>query len=107
LEGLLWAHTVFGNLKTWLCGTFHGVSPKHLQSYLDEFVFRFDRRWKEAELFPRVLHCAINAEPLTQKEVQEEVREEQELKEAKESDEKIHLEEENTHDPVEEAVELE
>ena len=64
LEGLPWAHTVFGNLKTWLRGTFHGVSPKHLQSYLDEFVFRFDRRWKETELFPRVLHCAIDAEPL-------------------------------------------
>jgi len=23
---------------------FHGVSQKHLQRYLDEFVFRFDRR---------------------------------------------------------------
>ena len=63
VDGLPWAHTVFGNLKTWLVGTFHGVSPKHLQRYLDEFVFRFDRRWKEAELFPRVLHCAIDAEP--------------------------------------------
>jgi hypothetical protein len=30
---------------------------------LDEFVFRFDRRWQEAELFPRVLQCAIGAEP--------------------------------------------
>jgi hypothetical protein len=28
-----------------------------------EFVFRFDRRWKEAELFPRVLHCAIDTDP--------------------------------------------
>ena len=63
LDGLPWAHTVFGNLKTWLRGTFHGVSPKHLQRYLDEFVFRFDRRWEEAELFPRVLHCAIDTVP--------------------------------------------
>jgi hypothetical protein len=63
VDGLPWAHTIFGNLKTWLVGTFHGVSPKHLQRYLDEFVFRFDRRWKEAELFPRVLHCAIDANP--------------------------------------------
>jgi hypothetical protein len=44
VDGLPWAHTVFGNLKTWLRRTFHGVSPKHLQCYLDEFVFRFDRR---------------------------------------------------------------
>jgi len=63
LDGLPWAHTVLGNLETWLRGTFHGVSPKHLQRSLDEFVFRFDRRWKEAELFPRVLHGAIDAEP--------------------------------------------
>jgi hypothetical protein len=47
---LPWAHTVFGNPKTWLTRTFHGVSPKHLQRYLDEFVFRFDRRWRETEL---------------------------------------------------------
>jgi len=25
-------HRVFGNLKTWLCGTHHGVDPKHLQA---------------------------------------------------------------------------
>ena len=63
IDGLPWAHTVFGILKTWLRGTFHGVSPKPLQRSLDEFVFRFDRRWQEAELFPRVLQCAIGAEP--------------------------------------------
>jgi hypothetical protein len=39
------------------------MRPKHLQRYLDEFVFRFDRRWKEAELFPRILHCAIDTKP--------------------------------------------
>lgn len=37
-------HRVFSNLKTWLNGTHHGVEPKYLQSYLDEFVFRFNRR---------------------------------------------------------------
>src|SRR5262249_38232394 len=47
LDGLPWAHTVFGNLKTWLRGTFHGVSPKHLQRSLDEFTYRLDRRWRE------------------------------------------------------------
>ena len=45
-EILPWAHTVFGNLKTWLRGTFHGVSGKHLQRYLDECAPR--RRGKEA-----------------------------------------------------------
>ncbi len=60
---LPWAHTVFGNLKTWLKGTFHGVSPKHLQRYLDEFTYRFDRRWKEDELAGFVLRRAAQAAP--------------------------------------------
>ena len=30
---------VFTNLKAWLRGTFHGVSQKHMQRYLDEFVW--------------------------------------------------------------------
>jgi transposase-like protein len=38
------AHRALSNLKTWLQGTHHGVSPKHLQVYLDEFVFQHNRR---------------------------------------------------------------
>ena len=56
---LPWAYTVFGNLETWLRGTFHGVSPKYLERYLDEFVFRINRRWKEKELFIRTLNRSI------------------------------------------------
>ena len=63
-DGLSWAHTIFGNLKTWLRGTFHGVSPKHLHRYLDEFVFRFNLRWQEDQLFAPVLRYAIGADPL-------------------------------------------
>lgn len=61
---LPWSHTVFGNLKTWLRGTFHGVSGKYLQLYLHEFVYRFDRRWREGELFGFVLNRAAHGEPL-------------------------------------------
>ena len=53
----------FGNLKTWLRGTFHGVSGKHLQHYLDEFTYRFDRRWSEGELFGFVLCRAARGQP--------------------------------------------
>ncbi len=63
-EILPWIHRVFGNLKTWLRGTFHGVSGKHLQRYLDEFVYRFNRRWREKELFGFVLNRAARGEPL-------------------------------------------
>ena len=37
-------HLVFANLKTWLIGIHHGVSHQHLQAYLNEFTFRFNRR---------------------------------------------------------------
>jgi transposase-like protein len=64
LDILPWAHTVFGNLKTWLRDTCHGVSPKHLQRYLDEFSCRFDRRWREDELFGFVLRRVVRGLPL-------------------------------------------
>jgi len=59
-----WSHAVFSNLKSWLRGTFHGVSRKHLPRYLDEFVYRFNERWREKELFDRVLGRALQADPL-------------------------------------------
>jgi transposase-like protein len=44
-ESLPLIHLVFSNLKAWLLGTHHGVSPRHLPAYLNEFVFRFNRRF--------------------------------------------------------------
>ena len=51
-------HIVFGNLDAWLLGTHHGVSSKHLQGYLDEFVFRFNRRFWPMVAFDSVLKIA-------------------------------------------------
>lgn len=47
--------TVTGNLKIWLSGTFHGVQKKHLQNYLDEFTFRFNRRFYRSSSFRTLL----------------------------------------------------
>lgn len=44
-------HVFFSNLKTWIRGIFHGVSRKHLPYYLDEFVYRFNRRDVGPDLF--------------------------------------------------------
>ncbi|MBK1633656.1 hypothetical protein CKO31_23515 [Thiohalocapsa halophila] len=46
---LLWVHLVIANLKRFLLGTFHGaVRPHRLQEYINEFVYRFNRRfWEE------------------------------------------------------------
>ncbi|MFK0335617.1 IS1595 family transposase [Rhizobium sp. NPDC090275] len=39
-----WIHIVFANVKRWAMGTFHGFREKHLDAYLNEFVFRWNRR---------------------------------------------------------------
>ena len=41
---LHWLHIVVSNAKAFILGTYHGLSKDHLQSYLDEFAFRFSRR---------------------------------------------------------------
>ena len=61
---LPWRTPLSTHLETWLRGTFHGVSPKHLQRYLDEFSYRFDRRWREGELFAFVLQRVTRGVPL-------------------------------------------
>ena len=44
-SGLLhWLHVVISNAKAFILGTYHGLPKKYLQSYLDEFSFRFCRR---------------------------------------------------------------
>jgi len=58
-------HLVFGNLDAWLLGTHHGVSSKHLQGYLNEFVFRFNRRFWPMVAFDSVLKIAARTEAPT------------------------------------------
>jgi transposase-like protein len=55
-------HIVFGNLDAWLLGTHHSVSSAHLQGYLNEFVFRFNRRFWPMVSFESVLKIAVQAE---------------------------------------------
>lgn len=48
-------HLVFSNLKAWLNGVHHGVRPQHLQAYLNEFTFRFNRRFYPFNAFRSLL----------------------------------------------------
>lgn len=52
---LPWTHRVFSNLKTWALGVYHGLREKHLQAYLDRFVFRFNRRRTRHAVFQTLL----------------------------------------------------
>lgn len=59
-------HTVAGLLKRWLLGTHQGaVTPWHLDYYLDEFTFRFNRRRSRRRglLFYRLLENAVVTPP--------------------------------------------
>lgn len=58
-------HLVFSNLKTWLNGTYHGVATQHLQAYLNEFTFRFNRRFYPFNSFRSLLGIAADSEAPT------------------------------------------
>ena len=61
-------HRVISLLKRWLMGTHQGaVSHKHLDYYLDEFVFRFNRRRSRSrgKLFFRLAQQALSVGPVT------------------------------------------
>ena len=60
---LPWVHRVFANAKRWAMGVYHGLRRRHLQAYLDEFVFRFNRRRTPAAAFERLLGLAIDLGP--------------------------------------------
>jgi transposase-like protein len=59
-------HRVASLLKRWIGGTLHsGMSHDHLEYYLDEFTFRFNRRTatRRGLLFYRLLEQAVRADP--------------------------------------------
>jgi len=57
-------HIIIGNMKAFINGTFHGVSGKYLQSYLDEFCYRFNRRFWEPQLPLRLLNACLTHVPI-------------------------------------------
>lgn len=65
-------HRLFSLAKRWLAGTHQGaVRPEHLQSYLDEFIFRFNRRnaRRRGLLFLRLLERAVEVEPIRYRDI--------------------------------------
>lgn len=64
---LPWVHRVIANLKVWAMGVYHGLRRKHLQAYLDEFVFQFNRRAKPHAAFRTLLGIGVAIKPATYK----------------------------------------
>ena len=71
-------HRVASLLKRWLMGTHQGaISHEHLDDYLDEFTFRFNRRTSRSRglLFYRLLEQAVITGSVTYKGMVKGVRE--------------------------------
>jgi len=64
------ADRMTGNLQNWLVGTHHGVSRAQLQVYLDEFVFRTNRRREPRAAFQTLLGLGSGRGPTSYKLIQ-------------------------------------
>ena len=65
-------HRIASLLKRWILGTHQGsVGDEHLQSYLEEFTFRFNRRTSRSRglVFYRLLEQAVNTSPIIEPEI--------------------------------------
>lgn len=55
-------HMFISNLRSFVQGTHHGLAEDHLQQYLDEFCYRFNRRHRRGEMFDRLLRACLEQE---------------------------------------------
>ena len=60
---LPWTHRAFSLMKRWSLGTYHGLRRKHLDTYLNEFVFRYNRRFHRHVSFEALLGLAAHHAP--------------------------------------------
>ena len=58
-----WVNTCLGNIKTAITATCHHVSPKHAQSYLTGFAYRFNRRFELDSIVERLAWAAAHTAP--------------------------------------------
>lgn len=62
---LPWVHRVFANLKRLALGVYHGFRRKHIQAYLDEFVFRWNRRRHYRSAFDMLMGIGLRTGPMS------------------------------------------
>ena len=56
---LPWVHSAIGNAKKVLQGLHHSIGKDYLQSYLNEFCYKYNRRYFDDKLFDRLLIACI------------------------------------------------
>jgi len=68
-EHLHWIHIIISNTKALIEGTFHGLDSIHLQRYLNEFCYRFNRRWLKSGLFSHLVKACSYSSKITYSEL--------------------------------------
>ncbi len=58
-EALPWVHIAISNAKRMLLDMYHGIKPEFLQNYLNEFCYKFNRRYFGEALFERLLTISV------------------------------------------------
>jgi len=66
---LPWTHRLIANAKAVFRGAHHGVSSKHLQRYLGEVCYRFNRRFWYRQAFHRLLRACVTTETISRSEL--------------------------------------
>ena len=56
---LKWLHVMISNIKANIEGAYHGLDGTYLQRYLDEFCYRFNRRWSMKPIMLHLLECMV------------------------------------------------
>ena len=57
---LPWVHIVISNVKRSILDTYHDIKAEFLQLYLNEFCYKFNRRYFGCRLFDRLELCACS-----------------------------------------------
>lgn len=60
-----WVQVLVSNIRGNIKGVHHGVSEKHLDRYLGEFVYRFNRRYYDSQLFSRAVAACVSTSTIT------------------------------------------
>ena len=66
---LHWVNVVISNAKSAILGTYHGLPDKHIQKYLDEYCYRFNRRFCEHQIFSKLVKACVMAKPIALAEI--------------------------------------
>ena len=58
-DRLKWLHVMISNIKANIAGAYHGLDAPYLQRYLDEFCYRFNRRWSTKPILDHLIECCV------------------------------------------------